>query len=669
MVLPLTRRGWLLLLDWVPGPSQRPPQSLWGLQGGFISGAPFDTAVNVVSVAAGPARLGWLAVGVAIFVAGMAAGTLVGGSLTRRLGAGLLYAVNPFVFERVYAGQVALLLGYALLPLAVRSLLGAATSRGISRLRPGLWMAVLAALAPHFLWIMGVVLVGAAVERRLRPRDLGWLALVMLTAGLASSYLLMAQSGEATPVRVGLADLVAYRTRGDPNVGLFANVAGLYGFWRPEPQLPKETLGLWLAFLAVIGAVMIVGAVAAARRGEGRLLLVVLIAGGVGYLLALGDQGPTGSVYRWLFVHVPGFAVMREPQKFIALVALAYAMLFGYGAERVLTWLRAGWLRGFAGTMVLALPIVYTPTLFLGLGGQVRVSHYPQSWYEADRATDDGQGKILFLPWHQYLSFPFTGRIIANPANSFFARDVIQGDNVELPGLRSASSLTRSAYLEFLYSRGDQLCAFGRLVEPAGVEYVVVAKTLDWGGFRWLERQPDLELVLDRPEITVFRNLAYRGLGRRVTETRSVRDWGELVDIANVGQLGDEAVVAQRQAPGKIEPRSGECQRTPPVSATLSQIDVRRRSPVRYTVAGGPSGYVTLAEPFNRSWALDGNAAVELAGGLTAFPSPPGSAVIRFRHWDRVRLGYALSVATFIAVWLAGRPFRRSNHVGSRDTS
>jgi hypothetical protein len=203
-------------------------------------------------------------------------------------------------------------------------------------------------------------------------------------------------------------------------------------------------------------------------------------------------------------------------------------------------------------------------------------------------------------------------------------------------------------------------------VEPAGVEYVVLAKTLDWGGFRWLGSQSDLELVLDRPEVMVFRNLAYRGLGRRVTETRSVRDWGELVDIANGGQLGDEAVVAQRQAPGKIESRSGECQRTPPVAATLSRIDVRRRSPVRYTVASGPSGYVTLAEPFNRSWALDGKSGVELAGGFTAFPSPPGSAVIRFRQWDRVRLGYAVSIATFVAVLLAGSPLRWRLPVGRR---
>ena len=46
--------------------------------------------------------------------------------LPARLGAGLFYAVNPFVFDRLYAGQLGVLLGYALLPFAVDALLDAA---------------------------------------------------------------------------------------------------------------------------------------------------------------------------------------------------------------------------------------------------------------------------------------------------------------------------------------------------------------------------------------------------------------------------------------------------------------------------------------------------------------------------------------------------------------
>ena len=46
-----------------------------------------------------------------------------------RLGAGLLYAVNPFVFECLFAGQLCIVLGYALMPLGVRALLDAGSNR------------------------------------------------------------------------------------------------------------------------------------------------------------------------------------------------------------------------------------------------------------------------------------------------------------------------------------------------------------------------------------------------------------------------------------------------------------------------------------------------------------------------------------------------------------
>ena len=70
-------------------------------------------------------------------------GRLVGGRQWARLGAATLFAVNPFVFQRLYAGHIALLLGYALLPLVVRSMVRAVDNRGVARLTPVLWMALL----------------------------------------------------------------------------------------------------------------------------------------------------------------------------------------------------------------------------------------------------------------------------------------------------------------------------------------------------------------------------------------------------------------------------------------------------------------------------------------------------------------------------------------------
>ena len=48
-----------------------------------------------------------------------------------------------------------------------------------------------------------------------------------------------------------------------------------------------------------------------AHRRDG---LAILAAGVAGYFLALGNQGPTGGLFRLAFEHVPGFVIMREPR-------------------------------------------------------------------------------------------------------------------------------------------------------------------------------------------------------------------------------------------------------------------------------------------------------------------------------------------------------------------
>ncbi len=114
------------------------------------------------------------------------------------------------------------------------------------------------------------------------------------------------------------------------------NVAGLYGFFRPGPIEPKNLLSGWAVLLAALLVVVAVGYTVVlrdpARRRDG---LAILAAGVAGYFLALGDQGPTGELFRLAYEHVPGFVMMREPDKFAALTALAYT----YGFGRGIAWL------------------------------------------------------------------------------------------------------------------------------------------------------------------------------------------------------------------------------------------------------------------------------------------------------------------------------------------
>lgn len=656
VIFPLTRRGWVILLDWVSGPRPSVPRTFWGLDGGSQAAMPFVLLVRGLQHLVGPA-VGWLPLLVFFPLAAVGVARLQGGPLLARVAAALAYCVNPFVFDRIGAGQVAFLLGYGLLPYATRSLIEAAAEDRPRRMTPALWLSALTALAIHFAWIGAVLVVAAAIGQRLRRRAVVWLFVVVVLFAASSCYLLVGSRGSGT-VAIGSQDLASFRTLADPRFGLYLNVAGLYGFWRLGPRLPKQVLTGWPLVLLAALVVIAIGVRRTFRDPARRPTAVILVVVGVaGYFLALGDQGPFGSLYRWAFLHLPGFAAMREPQKFLALLALAYAWFFGAGVEASMR--RAAEARRAlpVAAVLLALPLVYTPTLVGGLDGQLAAARYPAGWTDADRRAGQGSGRILFLPWHQYLSFPSTPGPVANPADAFFSREVLAGDDVELPTIFTESRVIRSHFLEFLFAHGPQLTTFGHLVAPLDVEYIALARSVDWRSYQWLDRQRDLERVLDRPSVVLYRNRAAVSTVRFTTSTRPVADWGELVAAVEAGAPA-ETLSVRAQAPGPIR-MPPTVDTTPPRTGAVA---VRRRSPAAYDVGPSPAGRLVFGEPFDSAWRLGERAPVPASGGTNGFAAGGGGSSLTNRHWRSVRLGYFGSavVTVLVGCWeLAERTRKR----------
>ena len=296
-----------------------------------------------------------------------------------------LYAVNPFVFNRLYVGHFALLIGYALLPFAVKAAMRSISSPVLRWCVPALWLAGLTSLSPHFAWIYGLVVLGVAIVALLTKqhplrRVAAWFATCVGAFTLMSTYIILPNGSTNLPSQIGSVSLNLYRTNGDPHLGLFANVLALYGFWRtgPGPELPKDVIIGWPFIMFAILVIIGLGAWHALRRNpiiddrsgsqdtpEGgcmsgqlvaattqtvpghaivspsidvdqrRLGILLVIIGTAGYFLALGNQGPTGGLFLWAYDHLPFFSIMREPQKFLMVLALAYAVFFGWGVERL----------------------------------------------------------------------------------------------------------------------------------------------------------------------------------------------------------------------------------------------------------------------------------------------------------------------------------------------
>jgi hypothetical protein len=247
--------------------------------------------------------------------------------------------------------------------------------------------------------------------------------------------------------------------------------------------------------------------------------------------------------------------------------------------------------------LALALPLAYTPTLFDGLDGQIASSRLPSSWARAQSVTATRRGGLLFLPWHEYLSFPFTdGRTIANPAPTSFTGDVISGMNAQVNGFADDSD-PRSAYIQRILADHGTAGSMGPLMAPLGVQYVALSKTVDWKSYRWLFAQPSLQLVFNSPTLVLWRNLDFAGIGRR----------------------GRQPVV--------------------------------RQSPVAYSVPAGTQRRVRVAIPYEPGWSLDGSKAQPTAQGTLSVNVDSHSAgVLRFGPWRLVVIGDLVSVAVLGAI-------------------
>src|SRR5688572_6579899 len=108
---PLARKGWLLLLDWVPGPDLDVSRAVRGLTGSLPAALP-TSAATAVAVRYLGAAIGWLPIAAALFLAVFAMARFVGGPPARWVPAAVLYGCNPVVYERLAVGHVHYLLGY-----------------------------------------------------------------------------------------------------------------------------------------------------------------------------------------------------------------------------------------------------------------------------------------------------------------------------------------------------------------------------------------------------------------------------------------------------------------------------------------------------------------------------------------------------------------------------
>jgi hypothetical protein len=474
---PLVRPGYILQVDAVFGPQA--PLSLGGV------GAPLALLTHLL----GGALAGRLYLAGALYLCGFGPMVLLRRrSWLAQLPAGLLGALNPWVYDRLIEGQwgIAAALGILFIWLAGWEAL---------QRKPGWRRAPLCALVGWSAVVLDVRAVGMLValagasllwHRAWRNRSwLRWSAVSFLILGAMLLYavppfFLGHNNGTYYAVQhFGRADLVEFRASASPSYGLWPNLAGLYGFWAERlGRIPMVNAGApwWPLAAAALVALAVAGAFA--RRERAWLLPAGLFG------LALAGSTATGvgqNVFLWLMERVPLVGAYREPQKWSELWLLALVVL---GAEAV-SWLatRPGprWAAELAGV---AATVMVLATLFPAGAGALRELpatiipvQYPSGWTQAAAYLQkyvSPRAPVVVLPWSLYEELPFTGNLLtANPASVVFPGHLISPNDLQIPGVVSEAKAPGNLAQVAAHPKLGS-CALQHTLRRLGVHWAIV---------------------------------------------------------------------------------------------------------------------------------------------------------------------------------------------------
>jgi hypothetical protein len=506
-------RGFLLSYDMVVVPREPFTATMFGLAGGPPRAVPSDVVLAVLSRAL-PADIAQKLMLLSTFVlacSGVVA-LLAREPWFARIAAGVFYAWNPFVAERLLIGQWALLLGYAGLPWALRAVITGpvASWRGAGRLGLALLPAAVGGFAA--MAVSGLVVLPAAVLAPGGParRRISSAAAALIVLAVGSLPWLIPSMLHV--VYADPAGVAAFAARADTPFGSLGSLLLLGGIWNAQ-TVPAGYGGgwsaLWLVLVVTAAAGYVVFGVRQ-RRWPG--LGLAAVAGLV--IASIGVTAPGRELLRAAIGLWPGFAVLWDGQQYVAPLALAEAL----GAGLVVAWaanpnsLRAriaprdsderpaGGARtdrpGLAIAVALLLaPVLLLPGLVWGAAGRLRPVWYPADWLNAARVIDQSpaQGKVLLLPWAAYRNPAWNGgRTVLDPWPRLLSRQVIWNTGPRVGDVQLRPDDQAAARLDGVIRAPGPLTAS---LGAAHVRFVIV----DGGG-----RLPGCTVLIARPGLAVY---------------------------------------------------------------------------------------------------------------------------------------------------------------------
>jgi len=188
----------------------------------------------------------------------------------------------------------------------------------------------------------------------------------------------------------------------------------------------------------------------------------------LGTFLAKGANPPFGGVYIWLFEHIPGFVMLRDPTKFYLYIAIGYSVLIpftlyslAYSELRITNWYKKSIRYPLSVIIVLIFAAYWLFTLRALFTGQAAgnfrpllLTHEYQKLHDL-LVNDNKSSRILWIP----------------SADKFMYGSVIH------PVLFADTLWKNASSGALLNASGTP--EFFNTLQNAGVRYIIVPKDLE----------------------------------------------------------------------------------------------------------------------------------------------------------------------------------------------
>ncbi|MDF6101409.1 hypothetical protein [Gordonia hongkongensis] len=381
----------------------------------------------------------------------LAARLVPGAGRTGAAAATLVAVWNPYVAERLLQGHWSLLAGYAALGWILVAVLDLWERPDTVRFSQLGGLFAVAGLTPTGSVLAAITLATALVARPIGLRPT--MAVVALWLLSTVPWLLTSVISDA-PTTSAAAGVEAFGLRSEPWLGPVGTALSLGGIWNADAVPASRTIG-WAA-VATLGLLLVVAVGASHlwhRRTESDPLVraIAMLAAVTAIALMLSTFGPVRTGLGFVVEHVGGGGLLRDTQKFAALlvpaVAVCVAAAVAAARRRVPS--------GFAFAAVALLAVAPLPDLAWGVGGAVRAIDYPDEWRQVVEIVPPDRGSVALWPPGTMREYPF-------------ARD---------PSLDPAARMLRAPVVE-----SGELRVDGEVIDPAGEHAAAVTRVLESGG-------------------------------------------------------------------------------------------------------------------------------------------------------------------------------------------